>query len=68
MSGDIIKEALIRFKDILEEARTGRSVLAPRNTEADLRLVRLAIKKYNKQIAWRRQSRSQPGAGLSPVQ
>jgi hypothetical protein len=66
MSDDIIKEALIRFKKRLEDARAGRETVAPPSTEADLQLVRLAIKKYNKREAWRRHSRPQPNAGLSP--
>jgi hypothetical protein len=65
MADDIIKEALLRFKQLLENAQTGQINMAAHNTEADLQLVRLALKKYNKRAVWRHRLRSQPNAGLS---
>lgn len=52
MEKDIIIEALHRFRDIVDHARP-QTHDAYRPVEADRRLVRLAIKKYNKAAQWR---------------
>jgi hypothetical protein len=68
MSEDIIREALMRFKFLLEGAQAGQGLAARRSIEADLKLVRLAIKKYDKRIAWLHQYRLQARAEASPPQ
>jgi hypothetical protein len=52
MEKDIILEALYRFKEIVDRDRF--LLTTPFQTgESDRRLVRLAIKKYNKTMKWR---------------
>jgi hypothetical protein len=52
VSNDIIIEALHRFQDIVDAENP--DLKTPYQTvEADKRLVRLAIKKYNKIMEWK---------------
>jgi hypothetical protein len=54
MERDIIIKALYRFQDLVAQAPPPTT--APNQTvESDRRLARLAIKKYNKTLAWRSQ-------------
>lgn len=54
MERDIIIKALYRFQDIADDAQTSLAS-GYQVVEADRRLARLAIKKYNKTMEWRMQ-------------
>mgnify|MGYP000427531180 CR=1 FL=1 len=68
MGEDIIKKALHRFKDVLDETEAGSSPFCNRRLEADRQLVHMAIKKYNTTMLWRKQRNGRPlKPPVSPV-
>jgi hypothetical protein len=52
MERDIIIKALYRFQDLVAKAPS-QTISPNQDGESDRRLARLAIKKYNKTVAWR---------------